>query len=239
MAENPLLPDDELRRLYRLLQHAGRGPRLTAPAGTSVALAGGMEALTASCTMQLQGADTLVFSSTLKAPQGVGKIWFEHALTVSTVPQGVSSLLAAASVASAQQARSDGSLALTFLDAGHPDNAWQAALQWAQEQSLPLIVALVDRSGQESMQRSPKRASVPGWTAVERLCRQLQLPVLTVDGQDAIASYRVMQEAALRARAGGGPAILWAVLPRLDQQAETTPLTHLTRYMKVRRIALR
>lgn len=189
--------------------------------------------------MQLLQADELVLPSALTPPQGLANSWNEQDLHICTVPAGVSPLLAAASVASAQRSRADQPLVLTIVDTMQLDNAWKAALQWAQDQKLPLIAALIDRSGPESMRRARGGTSSIGWSALDRLCRELQLPILTVDGNDAVASYRVMQESALRARAGGGPAVLWAVLPSSGQTAEQTPLAHLARYMKVRRIALR
>lgn len=45
------------------------------------------------------------------------------------------------------------------------------------------------------------------------------MPGCTVDGNDAIAVYRAVAEAALRARGGGGPTLLEAVTMRMDGHA--------------------
>ena len=66
--------------------------------------------------------------------------------------------------------------------------------------------------------------------------------MLTVDGEDAVAVYRTAQEGILRARVGGGPAVLWAALATVAEAkarpASQRPVARLTRYMRARKIAL-
>ena len=75
-----------------------------------------------------------------------------------------------------------------------------------------------------------------------RFAKRHKLPVLTVDGEDAVAVYRVMQESALRARQGGGPSVLWAVMtPKQSvatMPASIQPVARLRGYLAARKIPL-
>jgi hypothetical protein len=64
--------------------------------------------------------------------------------------------------------------------------------------------------------------------------------VVSVDGEDAVAVYRVMQECVVRTRVIGGPAVIWALstpatapLTRAQQ-----PIARLRSYMAARNIKL-
>ena len=78
---------------------------------------------------------------------------------------------------------------------------------------------------------------------MSRLAKRVKLPVLTVDGEDAVAVYRVMQESVLRARLGGGPAVLWAVMTPAAEAAKmkrsSQPIARLEKYMAARKITLK
>jgi pyruvate dehydrogenase E1 component alpha subunit len=77
------------------------------------------------------------------------------------------------------------------------------------------------------------------WTNLSRFAKKLRLPVFAVDGEDAVAVYRVMQESVIRARDGGGPAVLWAVLSPQPPTGLQRPLARLRSYLESRRISLR
>jgi TPP-dependent pyruvate/acetoin dehydrogenase alpha subunit len=71
--------------------------------------------------------------------------------------------------------------------------------------------------------------------------------MMPVDGEDAVGVYRVMQESALRARLGGGPAVIWAFMnPGLnsspsrtaDQPRAKQPIARLRSYLAARQITL-
>ncbi len=61
------------------------------------------------------------------------------------------------------------------------------------------------------------------------------VPVISVDGNDVVAVYRVAQEAITRARQGGGPTLIEAVhFPKAGHaalQTATDPLTHMRHYL--------
>ncbi len=257
MPENPLLPDAELRALLALTM---RCTKLEAALGKIViprrgqrSGASGREAALAATAMQMRPGD-------LWLPEPADRL----ALTLASKPdkaklpavdslpgeytKGQSRLLLAATMAAALRiARTDPqaeySVALTLQRAGTADPSWPAALAWAQERLLPLLVVCFDASGPAAFTAEARTApSRFVWTAVARAAARLQLPILTVDGEDAVAMYRTAQEALLRARTGGGPALLWAALPTPAQRAARPktqrPLARLTRYLRTRGIAL-
>ncbi len=196
--------------------------------------------------MQLLPGDTLVpepsdsAALTLIAPEKL-----KSSQTVSTLhfPAPDTFLLTAAGVAAAQKRSGNDKLVLAFAQSGLTNLTWANALTWAQTEDLPLIVAVADPSGPEAFR--PPLSTEPNtldWSSLTRLARKLHLPILSVDGEDAVAVYRVMQESVLRARSGAGPAVLWAVLPSAetlskDRPSSATPLRRLERYMKTRSIS--
>jgi pyruvate dehydrogenase E1 component alpha subunit len=118
--------------------------------------------------------------------------------------------------------------------ASRTEPSWAAALRYAAQARLPLIAVCL-------APEQPARAGRPGdltFATLHKLAAPLHLPVLTVDGADAVALYRVMQESVLRARQGGGPAVLWCVLPApTDRSATADPLRRLTTYLAARGLA--
>jgi pyruvate dehydrogenase E1 component alpha subunit len=78
------------------------------------------------------------------------------------------------------------------------------------------------------------------WDSVSRLCARLKIPLLPVDGEDAVALFRVFQESTLHARAGAAPAVIWAMLhPSAKPLPRSqTPVVRLATYCKARGIEL-
>ncbi|MGA7157534.1 MAG: thiamine pyrophosphate-dependent enzyme, partial [Acidobacteriaceae bacterium] len=113
----------------------------------------------------------------------------------------------------------------------------------AQASQLPLLLAIADATGGRPSRKNKGREPALDFQHLTRTAKRLQMPVLTVDGEDAVAVYRVMQECVLRARMGGGPAVLWAVMtPASDAAAlprAHQPLTRLQQYMAARKIGLK
>jgi pyruvate dehydrogenase E1 component alpha subunit len=146
-----------------------------------------------------------------------------------------------AAAARGMQAAGTESLVLALTQTGDREPGWQAALEWAQRAQLPLLLICEDVSGGARSSKQKGRQEVLDFEAITQLAKRIKLPVLPVDGEDAVAVYRVLQECVLRTRMGGGPAVVWAVLtpassrlPKLKRSA--TPLVRLQRYMTSRAI---
>jgi TPP-dependent pyruvate/acetoin dehydrogenase alpha subunit len=237
LSENPLLPHRKLRELHALMlrcrelerkQKSRSVLREAMLAATSIhllpgdLLSGGPEDMTA---VQLAPAPNKQSHHSLVAPASLAE-----------------RLPLCAAAARGLQASSDG-VVLAFLRVGDQEPGWQDALEWAQKSQLPLLLACTDATdGKEP--RSRKRTAAPlTFSSISRLAKRIKLPVLTMDGEDAVAVYRVMQESLIRARFGGGPAVLWGVLtPAVGGssklQRSKQPIARLESYLSARKIPL-
>jgi hypothetical protein len=247
LPENPLLPHRKLRELYTLMQQCRA---LDAQAAKSTPKASrkslpAREAILAATTIHLLPGDLLsadLADDTLpqlapapkskKAPTGL-----------LTIPPAQPRLPLCAAAARALQASASEALLLAFVTTGISNPGWTYALEWAQQAQLPLLLTCVDASAGLSKASRTAKTTEPtlDLPSITAFSRKLKLPVLPVDGEDAVALYRVMQESALRARLGGGPAVIWALttppgvnsLPRSQQ-----PISRLQKYMATRNISL-
>ena len=272
MAENPLLPDEQLRALLSLTRECARLDTVAkrAESGEPAKQSGSdrsaskrrpgggslwpsREALIAGTMLHLQPGDVLLPEasdavSLRLAPRPASGEAPRPLLPASLGKElgGRSPrLLLGAGMAAALRAGGSDRLVMVHLSPDLAEPNWQAALSWAQQALLPLIVVCGDTRGTGAF-RAPRRvvADAPGWDAVQRVASRLQLPVLSVDGEDAVAVYRVTQESVLRARAHAGPALLWAMLPSLrdaaaDRPANTRPVARLQRYLRARKVSVR
>lgn len=245
MPENPLLPNAQLRALHSLLQLAS-DRKLPKPRKTKGQLApgqGGKEALLAGTLVQLGAGDVLITDAADLAsellPQGSA---------ILRCPPETPRLASAAGIAEGLRRTGSDRIALVLLQANTQEAQWADALAWAQEATLPLVIACSDASGSDAFRSHPvpsaaARSGPLSWSALARVAGRLKLPVLSVDGEDPVAVYRVMQESALRARSGGGPAVLWAMLPSLAERTakrpkSAQPLRRLEHYLATRGISV-
>ena len=117
----------------------------------------------------------------------------------------------------ALRARGEGRKALVTLFADGADGAaWRDSLGFAAAHKLPALFFLFSRnSALDQLVADANAASVAS---------------MVVDASDAVAVYRVCQEAQVRARMGDGPAFVAAYLPR--NPARTNPLHALASFLR-------
>jgi TPP-dependent pyruvate/acetoin dehydrogenase alpha subunit len=238
LSENPLLPHSKLRELHTLMVRARDLQRKQVPRTSA------REALLAATLIQLLPGDlvsTSVGDAVVEklAPQG------KNPRTTGSLV-GASSSTArmpgcAAAARGLQAAGADGVL-LAFAHAGAAEPGWMGALEWAQTSELPFVLACSDATNGASSGSRNRAEPAIDFTSMTRFAKRRKLPVLTVDGEDAVAVYRVMQESVLRARQGGGPSVLWAVMTpkRLvaTMPASSQPIARLRSYLAARKIPL-
>ena len=228
MPENPLLPNRKLRELYALIERCrDLDRRRPHPAAR--------EALLAATTLQLLPGDLLLAEPGDRTVAALAPKPKAAVLAPSATLPAPRLPLAAAMAHGLQVAGVQG-LVLAFASAGATEPGWAAALEWAHAARLPLLLACADTTGGKTA-RSAKEPPL-NWLNMQRLAKKLHLPVFAVDGEDAVAVYRVMQESVLRARAGGGPAVFWAVLSPQRPSRSDLPLARLRSYLAARRIPL-
>ena len=117
-----------------------------------------------------------------------------------------SRLALAAAMAQGLRASGTGGIVLTLASTATREAGWADALAYAQRAHVPLLLVVADTG------RASRAANALTLASVSAVAKKLQLPVLPVDGEDAVAIYRVMQECTLRARLGEGPAVIWGIL---------------------------
>jgi pyruvate dehydrogenase E1 component alpha subunit len=248
LSENPLLPHSKLRELHALMLRCRALERARKHKGVL------REALLAATAIHLQSGDLV------SAPPGDHGIpdlvrvnparpserrTYTSLLTPSPATRASDHprLLLSAAAARGIQAGGNRAVVLSLCLEGSPEPGWRQALEWACNSRLPLLTVCIDASGRASVQPSRRRQPPLTYAALTTLARRCRLPVLTVDGEDAVAVYRVMQESVLRARMGDGPAVIWAAMTppaafsRMPPSAQ--PLARLRRYMTARKIPLR
>ncbi len=234
MSENPLLPHARLRELHTLMVRTRELER------KQRAKAGAREALLAATAIHLLPGDLLVGTATDTTAEELAPLGKSRKPPGYVAPPVASRLQAAAALARGLQAAGTGGLVLAYATAGITEPGWQAALTWANESQLPLVLAITDATGGAAPRKSSSSKEALTWATMSRFAKQLRLPILAVDGEDAVAVYRVMQESVIRARYGGGPAVIWAPItpPATPLTRGHQPLARLERYLAVRDIKL-
>lgn len=125
------------------------------------------------------------------------------ALRLPGMKDGEERLQMAPGAAAALKVQRGGRVLLVYLGAGEVDRKhWKRVLSAAGKQELPVIFVVLPEVGEKSSKDAGE------------LCgrsRRWGVPGFPVDGMDAIAMYRVMQESLLRGRSDGGPALIECV----------------------------
>ena len=228
MADNPLLPQDRLRELralmLRIREMERRRPACTA---REALLAATLIHLSAGDLVSAPPADTVLQSL---APQSAGGDAAHH------LPANLRIPLCTGAARGMQTAGTD-RLTVAFADAGLAETGWEDALRWAYRDELPLLLIVAD-TGIRKKRKVPERNAPLLWPNLTKLAGKLHLPHFPVDGEDAVAVFRVVQETAARARAHGGPSVIWAMLSSERLTTRQRPLRRLEAYMSARGILL-
>jgi pyruvate dehydrogenase E1 component alpha subunit len=237
LPENPLLPNAKLKELYALMQRARALSK--APATTPR-----FEAILASTLMHVEPGDYVspppgapaaaLLASERTSPPTRGKS--KPAAPATPLPAH-QRLATAAGIAQGLKLADTRRFALVYTDAGpasaRNEEGWAEALAYATHAGLPLLLVCADVSGARTA--NPNAIT---WQSISKVAKALRLPVLTVDGTDAAALYRVMQESAHRARQGDGCAVIWCILPSAaERSAANDPIRIMKRYLDVRGLA--
>ena len=150
---------------------------------------------------------------------------------VSTRPGKHGSLSPACVVISAGlKALSENNANIVIAAAGSLEG-WEPALTKAQDDRLPLVFVVTD-------QPSTRKQTMPDqltWPSMTKMAKKLHVPTVSVDGEDAVALYRVIQECLHRAKHGDGPAIIWCSFPLGGRSTVSTrSIANMENYLAVR-----
>jgi hypothetical protein len=244
LAENPLLPNRRLKELLELMR------RCRALDSRTTYNKIPREAVLAATTIQLESGDILLGSPRDKTAAALAPAqkknervtWKAVIEPEADVPlPRVSPLALAAAMAHGLRASGGGGLVLALAEPGRKEPNFAQTLAYAQHARVPLLLAVADASRIRS--RAGAAAKVQGaadmmsLSSVEALAHKLRVPFFPVDGEDAVAVYRVMQECTLRARNGEGPAILWGMMLNAStgkMKPAERPIARMEKYLSVR-----
>jgi pyruvate dehydrogenase E1 component alpha subunit len=227
LADNPLLPQARLRELHALMQRIRATDRRKTKAAR--------EALLAAALIHLSTGDLVsgrADDATLRALAPKSNVGDD----AHDVPQSLRIPLCAGAARGMQTAGTD-RIAVAFTEAGAPETGWVDALRWAHRDRLPFLLIVAD-NGKQASKRTSREAPALHWPEITKLAQNIHLPHFPVDGEDAVAVYRVMQETSARARSGGGPSVIWAMLSAERLAPRQQPLKRLAAYMALRGIRL-
>ena len=237
---NPLISDDKLRQLYsmmlrcRLLDTRARLLRKQAGSEHDHHSSEGLEATAVGAAIDLRPTDTLApsprdfilsylrgmpvaahFSQVYwknarpragrSAPDDCEYTPFNIILPTSTVDAQWNRCT---DIALANQREKNGNVVVPFSCEGLTSlSVWHRALNFAGRRNLP-IVFVRHQSVQSAASASVDHESKGNDTKSKAV--DFGFPKIPVDGNDAVAVYRVAQEAVERARGGGGPTLIEA-----------------------------
>jgi len=228
LADNPLLPKDRLRELHTLMHRIRAIDRRKSKSAREALLAAALIHLATGDLVSASVDDTTLHALAPKSKAGDG---------AHDVPRSLRIPLCAGAARGMQTAGTD-RIAIAFTNAGVPETGWADALRWAHRDRLPLLLVVADNGAVGRGKRSSRIAPALLWPELTKMAHSIHLPHFPVDGEDAVAVYRVVQETSARARSGGGPSVIWAMLSAERVAPRQQPLKRLEDYMAARGIRL-
>ncbi len=154
-------------------------------------------------------------------------------------------------VASAHRRKKKGNVVVAFARAATSAPAdWKHTLKRAAKRNLPIIFAVENNPWSlTSPAPSPAPSSNHALAIGEEdplieHAKSHRIPVITVDGNDVVAIYRVAYESLERVRQGDGPVLVEGKVyralgqtgSRKGRHSGRDPLTHMERYLKARKL---
>ncbi len=197
VSENPLVPDRVLRHMRGLMREYAEMEQAMVRAGEAPAVTG---ACVASLAVSLGRGDLVSEAGggaglglLLEASGGKAGVTLLPAMAAAT-----ERLLMAVGAAVVLRAGGKGRLLVVMVEGGAmPVAMWRQMLGFVSRLELPMLLAVLPGAKAGRRQGDLSRRS-EGWG----------VPGLPVDVDDAVAMYRVVQEAVGRLRAGEGPVLL-------------------------------
>jgi TPP-dependent pyruvate/acetoin dehydrogenase alpha subunit len=263
--ENPLIPNKKLRQMFvamtemRLLDEHIAGVQRGIKARRRLSSTKGQEACRVSTAIDLEAGDLVSDAQTGVAMELLGgartDALLQHVVKFGTeqAPEAARKGVAEAQDAARQlpwiedagdrlqmamgaalafKTLRQANLVLAYVRPAESSNGlWRKVLPLASALELPVIfVILPEASGKKK---------VDGAGSARERAREYGVPGIPVDASDAVALYRVAQEAIGRTRGGGGPVLVECVAYRLKKERKTSvadPLVQMKEFLAGRKV---
>ena len=247
--ENPLLPHAKLRQIYLTMLQCEHWERRTAPSERTMR---GLEAVLSTLVIDLLPTDRIGpcslenelrivrgFQESARTEQELAIRKSAHGSIASprnTRAKRPSRLLPESAqwgfstgLALAQKLSGDGGAAVLLSRCpGNGTEGCHQALTFAAANQLPMLYAIWREAG---------AARASACAAIVRHAHTCGIPVITVDGTDAVGTYRVVQECLQRARNGDGPTLIECVASPGGKTAPSAgPLSQMEHYLTSKRL---
>ncbi len=111
-------------------------------------------------------------------------------------------------------------VAVVFVHEGMKASVWRRTLRPAVVEELPMLFVALPAADKKAVDET-----------ISVKATRFGVPGIPVDASDAVALYRVAQECLLRARAGGGPALMECVRLRRGNQDAPDPIDAMARML--------
>jgi TPP-dependent pyruvate/acetoin dehydrogenase alpha subunit len=236
---------EALHRLYvsmlrwRMLSEQARC--LVAAAAPAAEFAIGHEAIVAGAALELEPNDTMVasphnFAARIVTGNQLSAAVGKNGNRVGTAIAGAGGMAAldplnlGTGIALAHQLEKTRNVVVALSAGGtSPKDRWHAAMKFAGAHKLPVIYVLRCSSAFEN----GATTRTPALEEISFMTHDCGFPAVIVDGNDAVAVWRVTQESIQRARNGAGPTLIECET-RFTEYKD--PLAHMEHYMRKRSV---
>jgi TPP-dependent pyruvate/acetoin dehydrogenase alpha subunit len=252
---NPLMSHEKLRQLYstmlkcRLLDERTRILEKQANFEDHYTASVGQEATAVGAAIDLRPEDTVapahrdsilnfvkgvpltvLFSqiygrstSPVSVRSGSGHSGYAPLNIILPVPNIATPLNISTGIALANQTKNNDNVVVAFSGQGSASlRTWCEVLNLAGRRSLPIVFVSRSNLLAESVPVKPEREL----DEISPMAAGYGFPAIPVDGNDAVAVYRVAQEAIERARSGGGPTLIETLTIRGQERTENGSAKH-------------
>ncbi len=149
-------------------------------------------------------------------------IWFDLKAADTIIESPAAHMRDLFGAAKRNKARKNRRVVVTWT--GDPGADWKNALEEIRAHSLPVVFVCEAGDGRWRLARGAYGKLRPGE----------ELPCITVDGHDVVATYRVAHEAIERARRDRGPTLIQLATYRIGSSAFTDPVADMQDYLRGR-----
>ncbi len=241
--ENPLMNNEMLRRIHAYMVQCRAEAN-----GSS-----GVEAIEVATLVHIRPGDTIATSGNQWTAARIGTSALARMMkelfpeqgeqglpkVISKAPSASALVGVATGVAFGCKAQASPNAVVVFGDRGLLGRGNTPIMEFAGERKLPVLYVVETNLGDSVPSAGVQKMD----DEINSTAAKSGFPAIPVDGHDAVAVYRVVQEAIARARKGGGPTLIdcktWRGKKRKSTALGLDPIVHMEQYLRKRGLTAR